>query len=96
MDRRISEISDDMAGIDGISDCDEKSFSPSGRCSLTSALPQKPKRILTAIVDLNDCFLMYYDIFRVQKVVQSTTAQTSPAMQIPMALIYAAFQPVEL
>lgn len=58
---------------------------------LTSALPQKPKRILTAIVDLLTivflCIMTYFGF----KVVQSTTAQTSPAMQIPMALIYAAF-----
>ena len=52
MDRRISEISDDMARIDGIV-----------------------------------CIMTYFGF----KVVQSTTAQTSPAMQIPMALIYAAF-----
>ena len=58
---------------------------------LTSALPQKPKRILTAIVDLLTivflCIMTYFGF----KGVQSTTAQTSPAMQIPMALIYAAF-----
>lgn len=90
MDRRISEISDDMAGIDGIGDCDEKSFSPSGRCSdiCTSA---KAETALTAIVDLLTivflCIMTYFGF----KVVQSTTAQTSPAMQIPMALIYAAF-----
>lgn len=58
---------------------------------LTSALLQKPKRILTAIVDLLTivflCIMTYFGF----KVVQSTTAQTSPAMQIPMALIYAAF-----
>ena len=95
MDRRISEISDDMAGIDGISDCDEKSFSPSGRCSdiCTSAKAEthfdRDCRSLT-IVFL--CIMTYFGF----KVVQSTTAQTSPAMQIPMALIYAAFQPVEL
>ena len=56
-----------------------------------SHLPQKPKRILTAIVDLLTivflCIMTYFGF----KVVQSTTAQTSPAMQIPMALIYAAF-----
>ena len=56
---------------------------------LTSALPQKPKRILTAIVDLLTivflCIMTYFGF----KVVQSTMAQTSPAMQIPMALIYA-------
>ena len=50
---------------------------------LTSALP--------AIVDLLTivflCIMTYFGF----KVVQSTTAQTSPAMQIPMALIYAAF-----
>ena len=33
------------------------------------------------------CIMTYFGF----KVVQSTTAQTSPAMQIPMALIYAAF-----
>ena len=55
---------------------------------LTSALPQKPKRILTAIVDLLTIVFLCIKTF---KVVQSTTAQTSPAMQIPMALIYAAF-----
>ena len=47
---------------------------------LTSALPQKPKRILTAIVDLLTivflCIMTYFGF----KVVQSTTAQTSPAM----------------
>ena len=90
MDRRISEISDDMAGIDGIGDCDEKSFSPSGRCSdiCTSA---KAETHFDPIVDLLTivflCIMTYFGF----KVVQSTMAQTSPAMQIPMALIYAAF-----
>ena len=48
---------------------------------LTSALPQKPKRILTAIVDLLTivflCIMTYFGF----KVVQSTTAQTSPAIR---------------
>lgn len=33
---------------------------------LTSALPQKPKRFDRDCRSFNDCFLMYYDIFRVQ------------------------------
>ena len=72
-------------------DCDEKSFSPSGRCSDICTSAKSRKRILTAIVDLLTivflCIMTYFGF----KVVQSTTAQTSPAMQIPMALIYAAF-----
>ena len=66
MDRRISEISDDMAGIDGIGDCDEKSFSPSGRCSDICTSAKAETHFDRDCRSFNDCFLMYYDIFRVQ------------------------------
>ena len=89
MDRRISEISDDMAGIDGIGDCDEKSFSPSGRCSDICTSAKAETHFDRDCRSFNDCFLMYYDIFRVQS---STVYDGSDvSMQIPMALIYAAF-----
>ena len=64
--RRISEISDDMAGIDGIGDCDEKSFSPSGRCSDICTSAKAETHFDRDCRSFNDCFLMYYDIFRVQ------------------------------
>ena len=66
MDRRISEISDDMAGIDGIGDCDEKSFSPSGRRSDICTSAKAETHFDRDCRSFNDCFLMYYDIFRVQ------------------------------
>ena len=59
MDRRISEISDDMAGIDGIGDCDEKSFSPSGRCSDICTSAKAETHFDRDCRSFNDCFLMY-------------------------------------
>lgn len=58
---------------------------------LTSALPRNPKRILTWVVDvLTIVFLSVMTYYGIQVVI-TTMAQTSPAMQVPMALIYAAF-----
>lgn len=58
---------------------------------LTAGLPKVPKFIFEIIVDLlTIAFLCIMTWFGLQ-VVLATTAQTSPAMQLPMALIYAAF-----
>ncbi len=58
---------------------------------LTAALPKGPKHVLTLLVDvLTIAFLGIMTFYGIQ-VVQTTMAQTSPAMQVPMALIYAAF-----
>lgn len=52
--------------IDGIGDCDEKSFSPSGRCSDICTSAKAETHFDRDCRSFNDCFLMYYDIFRVQ------------------------------
>lgn len=58
---------------------------------LTSALPQKPKMFFNVIVSiLTITFLLIMTYFGF-KVAMKTMLQTSPAMQLPMALIYAAF-----
>ena len=63
---------------------------PSGRCSDICTSAKAETHFDRDCRSFNDCFLRIMTYFGF-KVVQSTTAQTSPAMQIPMALIYAAF-----
>mgnify|MGYP005761681967 FL=1 len=58
---------------------------------LTSALPRGPKRALTFVVDVLTIIFLCIMTWHGVTVVQVTMTQTSPAMQIPMALIYAAF-----
>lgn len=58
---------------------------------LTSALPKGPKRTLTGIVDILTIVFLCIMTWNGFKVVETTLAQTSPAMQVPMAAIYAAF-----
>ena len=50
----------------GFGDCDEKSFSPSGRCSDICTSAKAETHFDRDCRSFNDCFLMYYDIFRVQ------------------------------
>lgn len=57
---------------------------------LTAALPPKPRRILESIIGI--LTLVFLAIMTVQGayVVTVTISQVSPAMQLPMGLIYAA------
>ena len=58
---------------------------------LTAGLPKKAKFAFNIFVDiLTTAFLVIVTYYGFH-VVLTTTAQTSPAMQLPMALIYAAF-----
>ena len=58
---------------------------------LTAGLPKKAKLVLNILVDvLTILFLGIMTWFGIQ-VVMTTLTQVSPAMQIPMAAIYAAF-----
>ena len=58
---------------------------------LTSALPEKPKKFVNIIVSaLVIAFLLIMTVYGF-KVAMKTMFQTSPAMRLPMSLIYAAF-----
>lgn len=57
---------------------------------LTASLPEKPKKVLTAIVDLLTVVFLVILIIYGFKSVASNISQTSPAMRVQMGLIYIA------
>lgn len=58
---------------------------------LTSALPERPKRFFNTIVSILILTFLIIMTFYGFKVSIKTVLQTSPAMRLPMSLIYAAF-----